>query len=245
MKAQIFVITHKEIKNKWPSENPEYKPLQVGGGADISGYLRDNVGDNISELNPYFCELTGLYWIWKNCDDLDVVGICHYRRFFVNKIGMILHSVFGFNKGFITAGKITGTLDKYDVIVPRLYRQKPNVISYYGRFHNRSDLDMVREAIQELCPHYLDSFDRVMYSDRNYFFNMLITTKSNFDHYCNWLFDLLFLVKEKIDYQSYDSYQKRVFGFLSERLLKVWIDANNLKVHSEPVIFIKDRVRTK
>ena len=68
METSFFVITHKKIDNKWPSNDSIYIPLQVGAGEDINGYLRDNTGNNISGLNPYFCELTGLYWLWKNYD---------------------------------------------------------------------------------------------------------------------------------------------------------------------------------
>ena len=70
MKTRFFVITHKKIDNKWPSTDSMYIPLQVGAGEDINGYIRDNTGDNISVFNPYFCELTGLYWLWKNYDML-------------------------------------------------------------------------------------------------------------------------------------------------------------------------------
>lgn len=42
----------------------------------------DNTGDNISDRNRQMCELTAMYWIWKNAD-AEVVGIEHYRRRFL------------------------------------------------------------------------------------------------------------------------------------------------------------------
>ncbi len=46
--------------------------------------LTDMTGDNISEKNPIYCELTGLYWMWKNMiirgAKEDYYGLYQYRR---------------------------------------------------------------------------------------------------------------------------------------------------------------------
>ena len=73
-KIKIIVATHK--KYKMP-EDDMYLPLYVGSkGKEDIGFMRDDVKNNISEKNPYFCELTGLYWAWKNLDD-DYIGLSH------------------------------------------------------------------------------------------------------------------------------------------------------------------------
>ena len=75
----IYIAAHKQFTSL---EMDGYIPLQVGAENNIDlGYLKDNVGDNISEKNPNYCELTGLYWIWKNCND-EYKGLVHYRRYF-------------------------------------------------------------------------------------------------------------------------------------------------------------------
>lgn len=80
MDTRIYVMTHKAIE---PISNDIYLPLHVGKkGKEDLGYPGDDTGDSISEKNNHYCELTGLYWIWKNVR-CDIVGICHYRRFFV------------------------------------------------------------------------------------------------------------------------------------------------------------------
>ena len=80
--VKIIIATHK--KYRMPDDEM-YVPVQVGAeGKDDLGYTRDNTGDNISSLNPQFCELTGLYWAWKNLD-ADYVGLAHYRRHFRGK----------------------------------------------------------------------------------------------------------------------------------------------------------------
>ena len=88
MKTQIFVMTHKKFN---PPNNPIYIPLQVGAALNPDlGYMRDDVGDSISALNPYYGELTGMYWLWKNYHDADLIGVCHYRRFFFNERGTLM-----------------------------------------------------------------------------------------------------------------------------------------------------------
>ena len=80
MDTRIYVMTHKKIE-----EIPDsmYITMQVGKkGKEDFGYLGDDTKDHISEKNPFYCELTGIYWLWKNID-CDVIGICHYRRYFV------------------------------------------------------------------------------------------------------------------------------------------------------------------
>ena len=62
-----------------------YLPLHVGAeGKPDLGYTRDKTGANISFKNVHFCELTGLYWAWKNID-ADYVGLVDYRRYFTRK----------------------------------------------------------------------------------------------------------------------------------------------------------------
>ena len=78
---KIFISCHKEctlLKNKY------IYPIQVGSAlADkrFPDMLHDDVGDNISSLNPMYCELTAQYWAWKNVD-ADYYGFMHYRRYF-------------------------------------------------------------------------------------------------------------------------------------------------------------------
>lgn len=78
--TKIIVATHKAYR--MPTDKM-YIPIQVGAiGKDSIGYQRDDTGDNISILNPFFCELTGLYWAWRNID-ADYIGLVHYRRLFL------------------------------------------------------------------------------------------------------------------------------------------------------------------
>ena len=82
-KLKIAVATHKKFQ--MPTQ-AGYFPLHVGKSRHtqkLSEYVGDDTGDNISDKNPFFCELTGLYWAWKNLDS-DYLGLAHYRRYFTN-----------------------------------------------------------------------------------------------------------------------------------------------------------------
>ena len=88
MRTKIFVMTHKKFHSP---QNEIYIPLQVGRAlGENLGYLGDDIGESISELNPFYGELTGLYWLWKNYQDVDLIGVCHYRRYFFDGSGKLM-----------------------------------------------------------------------------------------------------------------------------------------------------------
>lgn len=119
MKIKIIVCYHKPFKF---ITNEVYLPIHVGRTLSklklpIQG---DDTGDNISNLNNLYCELTGLYWAWKNID-ADYIGLCHYRRFFTfenNKLKNLIH------KGYVKIQNIKGVFSKY----PSSYSHKDEII---------------------------------------------------------------------------------------------------------------------
>lgn len=212
-----------------------YLPLHVGreGKADL-GYVGDNTGDNISARNANYCELTGLYWAWKNLD-CEYVGLCHYRRYFAKKSAgkdkkaAILHTE-----------DYQELLQSYDILLP----QKRNyyietVRSQYEHAHHKRDLDEVEQIIRELYPDYSEAFTEVMSRRKLHILNMFVMRKERFDSYCQWLFDILFELEQRIDISQYDQYNARVFGFLSERLFNVWLAKQNARIGELPVVFLE------
>jgi hypothetical protein len=222
--ATIVVATHK--KYRMPSD-PLYLPIHVGaeGKKDAKGnpldfgYQKDNEGDNISIKNPRYCELTGIYWAWKNLDS-DYIGLVHYRRYFGGR-----------NKGkdmfdhVLTGKELQPLLGKYEVFVPKPQHYFIETLySHYAHTHYAEHLDATREIIAERCPEYLPSFDRIMRRRYGYMFNMMIMRRDLADKYCTWLFDILFALSEKMGDTALSFYQGRYFGRVSEIILNVWLD---------------------
>ena len=228
----IVVATHKKY---WMPLDPTYLPLHVGkeGKADL-GYAGDNTGENISKKNKNYCELTGLYWAWKNLDNR-YIGLVHYRRYFSNGNPFA-------NKQFqiISGKKLDTKLQQADLLLPkpRHYWIETNY-SQYAHAHHSVDLDLTREIIAEKYPAYILSFDKIMKRTWGHRFNMLIMKRELLNDYCTWLFDILFELEKRLDLSTYSENDARVFGFVAERLLDVWIEKNRQKYLDLPYVYIE------
>lgn len=232
-KVAIMVATHKAYD--FPNDKG-YLPIYVGAAVNNKELhvQRDDDGENISLLNSGFCEITGLYWLWKNLD-ADVYGLAHYRRYFKSADSSVLLK----GEKVASSKEISEYLDTFDIVLPnkRNYWIE-SVKSHYANAHNVEDLNKLREVIEDSFPDYVRYFDDVMSGTKLCLFNMFAAKKEVFDGYCDWLFDLLFKLREKVDVAHYDQYQARVFGFLAERLLNVWVSANidESKIKYLPVV---------
>lgn len=231
MDIKILVATHKPY---WMPSDSVYMPIHVGreGKTDI-GFTGDNTGDNISTKNPYFCELTGLYWAWKNLN-CEYIGLCHYRRYFSTGKGEKKERI-------MSRFDYERLLSMYDVVVPakRNYYIE-TVRSQYEHAHNKRDLDEVQQIVHEKYPMYDRAFETVMKRKRLHILNMFAMKKELFNQYCEWLFDILFTLEKRIDISDYTPYEARVFGFLSERLFNVWLEYHStLAVKEVPVVFLE------
>lgn len=223
MNTRIYVATHKKYR-EYPLK--DYCILQVGAkGKKDLGYQRDDDGDNISSKNPNYCELTGLYWIWKNDTDSDITGLVHYRRYFSNAKFSVKPT------RFLSAEEIEKVLCMYDIILPkREWLKETAWEEYYMVAGLEKDLERVRKIIEKIYPECIPAFDEYFSQNRSWLYNMMICRKELFDEYCEWLFHILFELEQQVDFQDYNDYQKRIFGFMSERLLNVWVYYKHLKV---------------
>lgn len=232
MNIKLLVATHKKY---WMPSDKMYLPVHVGReGKNDLGYQGDNTGDNISLKNPNYCELTGLYWMWKNVE-ADYLGLVHYRRHFTTKSSKGTKE-----ERVINSEQLKNILKNTDVIlpIPRNYYIETNY-SQYVHAHHAIDLDTTREIISEMYPDYISAYDKSMKETSGHRFNMFIMKKDKFDSYCKWMFDILFELEKRLDISDYNQNDARVFGFVSERLLDVWIDTNNVKYVDQPYIFME------
>lgn len=239
---KIYVITHKPFLEY--TENSMYIPLLVGADYNngLDFYEKDNSeSDNISSKNPTFCELTGQYWIWKHSDE-DIVGLCHYRRYFTKNSKL-------FSKTMILNGaNVRKILSNYDVILPKkrvFSKDKLSSKDFFNKYHDENVWRLCKEIIADKYPEYLPSFKWFENENEGYCYNMLVSNKELFDSYSSWMFDILFELEEKIDFSKYDDYNKRMIGFVSERLINVWVHRNKLRVKEIPVVFTESESNLK
>ena len=226
--VKIIVAAHKSFRMP---QDEMYLPLHVGAegkknknGEPVDlGYTKDNTGDNISLKNPGFCELTGLYWAWKNLQ-ADYIGLAHYRRHFsVRKTRDPFDGVLKYSD-------IEPILGKVRVIVPN--KRRYYIESLYGHYkhtHYISQLDETRAIIAEKYPEYIPSYKRVVRRTYGYMFNMMIMDRELLDDYCTWLFDILFELEKrvnegKLELPELSSFQARFYGRVSEIIFNVWLD---------------------
>lgn len=221
--VKIIVATHK--KYRMPADSM-YVPLHVGSEGKIGkdgklldlGYVKDNTGDNISGLNPSFCELTGLYWAWKNIED-DYIGLVHYRRHFSMKRGK------GLWDSVLTYPQLKPYLGHVRIFTPNKRKYYIETLySHYKHTHYSNQLDVVRQVIVEKYPEYEASYDKVLRHRYGYMFNMMIMDRELLNDYCIWLFDILFELGKCIHMEELSDYQGRYYGRISEIIFNAWLD---------------------
>ena len=213
---KVIIATHK--KYQMPNDKL-YLPVHVGSlNKDDLGYQKDSEGDSISEKNPNYCELTGLYWAWKNLK-ADYIGLAHYRRHFASKKKSkdIFKSVLTFDE----ADKI---LNDVDIITPK--KRRYFIESLYNHYKHSlyvEPLDVTGDIIKEKYPEYYKEFTKLKKRTSAHMFNMFIMKKDKLNEYCTWLFDILFTLESKIDIKDYDTFHARFYGRISELLFDVWL----------------------
>lgn len=246
----FFVATHKP----WPlPENPRYRPIGLGGYRPQGRVdaLTDEEGDSIAARNPYYSELTAWYWIWKNMRGLDVVGLCHYRRYYLLYPD---HPYFHEPKILMAptpvnlAGLCAAPLEPFlrpmmrdgTVVVPRPTEFPMSVADQYTHCHRQTDWAAFQQAIAETSPAHarrLDNFDRARTLS---LYNMMIAPWTFFDDYMATLMAVLEKTETLIDYPD-DPYQKRIPAFLAERFFNLHLAVTQPKRIEVPVVVTDPR----
>ena len=193
--------------------------IQVGAAlTDVSiEEIKDNSGDNISARNKDYCELTALYWAWRNDTTSNYIGLCHYRRKFVIT-EKILNYVMNEN---------------YDAVytIPKLFDVGMREEFVERNYFITDEMwNLITMAINKLCPEYQQSWLDFSKSFFSVQCNMSIMRRDVFNQYCSWLFPILneidsFYLSQGI--QRNDRY----LGYIAECLNTVYImkNKNHLK----------------
>ncbi|PLR29147.1 DUF4422 domain-containing protein, partial [Chimaeribacter arupi] len=219
------------------------KPIHVGKARSFNDICcdGDNTGDNISLKNPFYCELTAHYWVWKNAKPTDYVGFMHYRRHFnfssdQNKSednwGMVnceeinpdYESEFGLNEE-----SILKCLENVDIIVPKKWSVKSagskNNYHHYktsNHLHIR-DYQSAIDVLLKFHPEYYSAVKLFNDSTDGYYTNMYVMNQELFKEYSTWLFTILDELEHEISFDNYNAQEQRVIGHISERLFNIFL----------------------
>lgn len=248
MNVKILVCCHK--KDVMATQNP-YLPIQVGKAiSNVNlGIQGDDTGENISNKNASYCEMTGMYWAWKNLKNVDIIGLCHYRRYF--DFHGQCDSVFPttnfqtecFDKIDLSIpDRIFNRIDDQHVVVSRKFVFHHNIFDFYCGAQISNDMRVFLSVIDEMCgeKYKKASNDIIMKGNSMSPCDMFIMTWENFDKYCSWVFPLLAEVERRTDISHYNSNNKRLYGYLGEITLNIFIYANKIKPLRYPMIVFKD-----
>lgn len=237
--CKILVAYHKPAKL---IKNDVFVPIHVGRAIATEKYkqneidrddynwlinnmIGDDTGDNISNLNNHYCEMTALYWAWKNFDKLgnpDYVGLCHYRRFFRLE-DFISH------------------IEQSDIYMTEsvIYPEKLNM--QFSEFHTEQGLSLLKKTVAELFENDAESIEEFFDSEKLHLYNMFIMKKELFFEYAQWVFKIINQIHQTIDYENMSAYNQRYPGFCAERLLSYFVQKkyknNDITLKEIPFIY--------
>ncbi len=192
--------------------------------------ISDGDGDNISDLNRYFNEMTAIYWAWKNyhkLDNPDYIGLMHYRRHFIfhfNKTGNTYEDVLGSN-----AQTITNFMKEYDFICKPFnkIKGKTTLQAIYDGYYGYKLEQPINKSLEYIKNHYPNDYDEIhnilQEKVTGGLCNMFVMKKEIFFEYCNWIFPILFHIYENTDKDTLPSDEERFIGFTSELLTSLYL----------------------
>lgn len=216
-KIKILVACHKPCELKY---DEVYTPIHVGRAVSkctngMSWMIGDDTGNNISDKNPYYCELTAQYWAWKNLTNIDYIGLCHYRRYFQIKL---------------TDNNIDSILgDKFDVILNKSYIRPSNVGRHLMECTTKEDFYIFLACIKIISPEIYE--DAIDYLTQNVVigYNMFVMKRDDFGKFAEWQFAVLSEMEKWVKVSNYTR-MKRIYGYFGEALLPIYCKANRMKI---------------
>jgi hypothetical protein len=249
---RIFIATHKDAA--LPKPNALFSLLGLGGyrphwdGPSFS----DADGDSIAARNDHYSEMTGWYWIWKNVTDAEIVGLCHYRRFFFIQPA---HPLFDHPKlhtesipksldAFLplrNVSLIKQALSSADAIVPIHQTLELPISEHYRSWHNPEHWDLFIRGIWELFPDVRPALSWFDKTRDIHLYNMMIAKKDYVDRYLSFYFPLMAWIEARTSFGD-DPYQRRVPAFLAERFFSFYLNMSGSRCVEVPVAITERKV---
>lgn len=248
-KIKVFILYHQQSTI---FRSDCYEPIQTGCAIAASdlGLLRDDTGDNISQKNRNYAELTGNYWVWKNFlpahPEVEYVGFCHYRRFldftrppqkngwpFADKDGYESFSI-GFDKRY-KSDLILRHIEGYDLILPTPSFADTTTEQIFCTHHPAREFNLLVEIIARDYPTYRDALNEFRIDRKNYICLNYVMRRELFDSFMTWIFDVLEKLEQSSDWSQYHAYMdEKVAAYLAEIFFNVWLrkmkQTHNLKI---------------
>lgn len=253
--VKIYVVCHKP---SYVANAKTLYPIQVGSEKAGARFpmLHDDEGDNISARNPDYCELTAIYWAWKN-DSSDYVGLFHYRRYLALDSSH-LKKQFDWWKHYYKTTAVTDEFVKkigfdgeedvfiknYDMIVP-----KSSDLNYrnYGTFYElystlKKELDYAIDILLAKYPEYNEAVEKCKNGTKGYHSNMFIMKRNYFEEYCSLLFSVLDSMYDDLVAKKLVTEKKRIIGYIAEFLTGIFIEKKTLEkcnIKEVPGVYFK------
>lgn len=229
---RVVVAIHKPYK---VLSDKTYLPVHAGAAhAQDIGYQSDAQGQSISEKNSLYCELTALYWAWKNLPS-DALGLMHYRRY-LGEPSRCLPWKPRIER-IATGEELLDYLRKTPILLPK---KRDYFIesreAQYVHAHGRAGLDVLRHVLAQKAPEYLPAFETSMKRTSGHCFNIFVMRRDLADAYCQWMFDILFEVEREMRRSMPQEITPRLFGFISERMMDCWLETNGYVYKELPVV---------
>lgn len=222
-KVIILVASHKPDK---VYQDNVYIPIHVGRSIskykeEMAWMIGDDTGDNISKKNPNYCELTAQYWAWKNLNDIEYIGLCHYRRYFMKQF---------------TSENIDKEIEGYDIILSNKYYLNQNILSFLSDSLIPEDVDLFFLYMSQFCKNDFKIFKQ-FYMNQNWYnpANMFVCKKQLFNEFCEWQFKILNDLFQIIPISPYTR-EKRLMGYLAETLLPFYAKLRGWRIKEVPLI---------
>lgn len=202
----------------------------------LDNMIGDDTGDNISHLNREFCELTAIYWAWKNYDKLgnpDYIGFMHYRRVLsfsankdtnVNYSRDILSEIDSFNDN------LTKAIENYDLFIPKVHSvedasQSKSILKHYNKYayHYPNGLHILKDTLKDNAVFLYNVFDDYFEGKNAYFTSIFIMKKDDFFTYANTIFNILFKVKKQLHLSNTNQQEIRAIAYIGEYLTGLFL----------------------
>ena len=231
-KLAIIVCTDK--KTDYIKTQSPYLPIHLGKALHPEvelDFIGDDTGDNISEKNSSYNELTGIYWAWKNLPNTEYIGVCHYRRYFDVEIN---------------SDKIDALIGNNDILtVKAMWRGHP-AANFQELIYSTTveDAWIFLDTVMMLYPEREDKIKQYFFDSRFFYpFNMFIMRRELFNEYCEFLFPLLSEMERRMKNHEYTR-QRRCIGYCGEWSLGLFMTIKGLKHKELPWVLTENLLHT-